>query len=78
VTLQVDYGAADLLVFGAKARRVDSARFRVGRSRRSGRRTERLTIRNSTARKRTYYVAARSDPRARRLDAGYTLSLRRL
>ena len=78
VTLQVDYGAADLLVFGSKARRVDSARYRVARSRRSGRRTERLTIRNSTARKRTYYVAARSDPRARRLDAGYTLSLRRL
>jgi hypothetical protein len=49
---------------------------RLARSRRAGRRTDRLTIRNRAGRRRTFLVGV-APGRGRRLDAGYVLRVAR-
>jgi hypothetical protein len=51
---------------------------RLATSRRKGRRTERITLRNRTSRTRTFYVALGTQRGARALDAGYRLTIKRL
>ncbi len=50
---------------------------RLATSRRKGKRTERITVRNRTSKTRTYYVALATQSNARALDAGYRLTIRR-
>ena len=51
---------------------------RLATSRRKGKRTERITLRNRTSRTRTFYVALGAQSGARALDAGYRLTIERL
>jgi hypothetical protein len=51
---------------------------RLATSRRKGKRTERITLRNGTGRTRTFYVALGAQSGARVLDAGYRLTVKRL
>ncbi len=51
---------------------------RLATSRRKGKRTERITLRNRTGRTRTFYVALGAQSGARALDAGYRLTIKRL
>jgi len=50
---------------------------RLATSRRKGKRTERITLRNHSRRARTFYVAIGPQSGGRSLDAGYRLTIRR-
>jgi hypothetical protein len=77
VTARVAFGDVDLALFSGTARStVDRAR-RVRVSRKRGKATEALTIRNRTGRSRTYYLHLQVASAARTLDAGYLLTVRR-
>jgi len=60
-----------LRVFRRKAKSLGAKA--LGRSARRGRRTERITLRNRSARARVYYVAISVQENVRDLDAAYTL-----
>jgi hypothetical protein len=60
-----------LTAYRGSAKRIDSRPLK--RSARRGRRTERLTIRNTSRRMRTFYIAVRVQRGIRDLDAGYAL-----
>jgi hypothetical protein len=64
-------------VFNGKARGVGRARP-VGRSARSGRRTDRVTVRNRGRKTTTFYAAVgfRRDKRLKLLNAAYTLRVK--
>jgi hypothetical protein len=69
------FGDPDLYVFGARARTVLRSQGMLARSRRNGRRPERITLRNPTRRAQSRFVVLGIDRRARSLDAGYTLRI---
>ena len=50
---------------------------RLATSRRKGKRTERITLRNRSGRTRTFFVAVGPQSGGRSLDAGYRLTIRR-
>ncbi|HVL96992.1 MAG TPA: S8 family serine peptidase [Solirubrobacteraceae bacterium] len=77
ITVAPRYGDPDLEAYAGSARHVGSARGRVARSRRSGRRTETLRLVNRSRRTRTLYVRVYMAGRGNGLDAGYTLRVRR-
>ena len=84
ITATVVFGDPVLAVFssGTKSlakcnRRRCKSSPRLATSRRKGKRTERITLRNRTSRTRTYYVALATQSDARALDAGYRLTIRR-
>ena len=60
-----------LKIFRRNAKRLGSKPFRT--SAHKGRRTERITLRNTSRRARVYYVALRVQRPERDLDAAYTL-----
>jgi hypothetical protein len=72
VTAKPTYGHITLRAFSPKARRLSQRRYQIGLSARPGGRTERLTIANSSARARTFYVSLEVAS-GNRLDAGYVL-----
>jgi subtilisin family serine protease len=69
------FGNPVLLGYRGNARSVNSRRLAL--SRHSGRRTERITLRNRGRRAKTFYVVVGVQRDARTLDAGYALTLRR-
>jgi hypothetical protein len=75
--LEPSVGDPDLFVFGAKARSVHTVRS-VGRSTRSGKRTDRVTVRNRGRKTTTFYavVGFRHGKRLSLLNASYTLRAR--
>jgi subtilisin family serine protease len=71
------FGNADLEVLRPGAKSFADQGVVVGRSRRNGRATDRVTITNRGRRARVAYVHAYIDRRAKSLDAGYVLTVRR-
>ena len=72
----VRYRDPDLAVVPGTAKRLYRSRL-LGRSRRSGSRTETVTLRNPARRARSVYVAAYVHAGGRSLDAAYDLVIRR-
>lgn len=71
-------GDADLQVYDATADYIGQPGERIGVSRRSGSRTEKVTIRNRTGRARTAYVVAEVGQRATVAEAPYRLEVTRM
>jgi hypothetical protein len=71
-------GDADLAVFDRKAKSTSSRTHRIGRSHRTGLRTERVTVLNKKNQAVTVYAEATVDPSAPGLDAAYEMTIRRL
>jgi len=69
-------GNADLAAYTGRARSLRDARRRTSRARRSGQRTDRVTLVNGSRRARTVYVAA-TVARGGDLDVTYTLTVGR-
>ena len=61
-----------LYVYRRKAKRLSQKPYHKAAHKKRGR-TERITLRNTGKREKTYYVAVRVQPGASDLDAGYTL-----
>lgn len=61
-----------LYVYRRKAKRLSQKPYKKASHKRRGK-TERITLRNSGKREKTFYVAIRVQPGARDLDAGYAL-----
>jgi hypothetical protein len=70
------FGDVVLAAYAGGTRSIEDARP-LARSRRRGERTERIAVVNPGPRRRAYFVAVTIQARARSLDAGYTLSIRR-
>jgi hypothetical protein len=77
VRVRPAFGDPDLYVFSTAAATVVRSRGLVASSRRSGRRTDAVVLANPGGRARTRFVAVGLDRRARSLDAGYALAIRR-
>jgi hypothetical protein len=77
VTLRVSTGDADVALYSPRARGTSDRRARLRVSRRRGAATDAITIRNASRRARTYFVHAHVSAAADRLDARYTLTVRR-
>jgi hypothetical protein len=77
ISVRPAYGDADLAVYDRGARSIADARRRLRRSRRRGRRTDAVTVRNATRRARGAFVRVYVDRGARALDARYRLTVRR-
>jgi Subtilase family len=75
VSARPQFGDPVLAGFAPGTRSLRSRRLAT--SRRTGRRTERITLRNRSGRARTYFVAVGVQRGGRSLDAGYRLTLRR-
>lgn len=76
ITVRPRGGDPDLAVVPGTAKRLYRSRL-LGRSRRSGTRTETVTLRNPARRARSVYVAAYVHAGGRSLDAAYDLTIRR-
>ena len=72
------FGDPVLAGFSSGTKRLASCRAALDCSRRKGKRTERVTLRNRSGRTRTFYVALGVQSGARALDAGYRLTVKRL
>jgi len=72
------FGDPVLAGFSSGTKRLTSCRAALDCSRRKGKRTERITLRNRSGRTRTFYVALGVQSSARALDAGYRLTVKRL
>jgi hypothetical protein len=70
------FGDPDLEVYDGAAKHVATKRHRVVRSRRHGRRSEYVTVRNRGGTTRTAYVRVFTSGRGSGLDAAYTLTVR--
>ncbi len=77
VSVTPRFGGTDIAAFRSNAPAIDERRGRIGTSRRTGRKTDRLTLRNRGRRKRSVYVSVTVDRRRGELDAGYGLVVRR-
>ena len=78
ITLKPRFGDADLAAFTRSAKSTSDDEQIIGRSRRNGRRTDSLALRNPSRRSRTAFMVAYIDSDARALDARYDLSVRRV
>jgi hypothetical protein len=76
VTVRSRGGDPDLAVVPGTAKRLYRSRL-VARSRKSGRRTDAVTLRNSARRARSVYVAVYVHEGSNSLDAAYDLTIRR-
>ena len=72
------FGDPVLAGFSSGTKSLTSCRAAIDCSRRKGKRTERITLRNRSGRTRTFYVALGVQSSARALDAGYRLTVKRL
>jgi subtilase family protein len=72
------FGDPVLAGFSSGTKSLTSCRAAIDCSRRKGKRTERITLRNRSGRTRTFYVALGVQSGARALDAGYRLTVKRL
>lgn len=75
VSAEPSFGNPELAGYKGGARSLGSRR--LARSRRSGERTERITLRNRSRGKRTFYIALTVQGDASSLDVGYRLTVRR-
>jgi hypothetical protein len=78
ISVKPRFGDVDLRVYSSSADTIAQTRRIVARSRRTGTRTDSVTLRNATRRKRTYYVRASYSSKGDSLNAAYTLTVRRL
>ena len=78
IRLRPSFGNPDLYVFRGSARSIDERRNIVARSRRPGRTTDAVTIRNPGRGARRFYVAIGLGESGRALNASYRLQLQRL
>ena len=78
VTLKPRFGDADLAAFTRSATSTADDEQIIGRSRRNGRRTDSLVLRNPSRRSRAAFLVAYIDENARALDSRYDLSVRRV
>ena len=76
ISLTPKFGGADLAVYSTGAKSGRGSRYRVAYSKKSGIRADRVTVKNSLAKPRSYYVVV-SDNDAKLLNAEYTLRLER-
>lgn len=77
VTLTPRFGNPDLAVFTRAATSTADDEQLIGRSRRRGKRKERLTLRNPSRRRRSAYVVVYIGQRTRALDSRYELRVQR-
>lgn len=77
ITVKPRFGNPDLVVLSRKADSISERRSRVARSRHTGQRVDRVTIRNGSRRARSFFIAVPIDRRGTSLDAAYDLSVRR-
>jgi hypothetical protein len=77
VSVKPRSGATDVAAHNASARAIDESRNLLARSRRSGRRTDTLNLRNRSRRTRTVYVSVAVDRNRGNLNAVYSLVVRR-
>ncbi len=77
VTLRPRFGNPDLAAFTRSASSTADDEQLIGRSRRSGRRKDTLTLRNPSRRKRSAYLVVYIAQRTRTLDARYELRVQR-
>ncbi len=78
VSLKPRFGDADLAAFTRSATSTADDEQIIGRSRRSGRRRDSLTLRNPSRRSRSAFIVAYIDEGTRALDSRYDLSVRRV
>ena len=77
VTLKPRFGNPDLAVFTRAATSTADDEQLIGRSRRTGKRTDALTLRNPSRRKRSAYLVVYIGDRTRTLDSRYVLRVGR-
>jgi len=77
ISVSQRFGDADLAAFTRAARSTGDDEQLIGRSRRKGSRKDSLSLVNPSRRERLAYVEVYIDEKARGLDAGYELSVRR-
>ena len=77
VTLTPRFGNPDLAAFTRAAASTADDEQLIGRSRRSGKRRDTLTLRNPSRRKRSAYLVVYIDQRTRTLDSRYELRVQR-
>jgi hypothetical protein len=68
----VRYGDVQLSAFKREAISINDSKRRVANAKRAGKVTERITVRNGSSARRSFYVVVRPQG-TRSLDAGYTL-----
>ncbi len=76
ITLTPKFGGVDLTVYTSSTKSATGSRYRVAYSKKSGTRADRVTVKNSLAKPRSYYVVV-SDNDAKLLNSEYTLRLAR-
>jgi Subtilase family len=77
VTLRPRFGNPDLAAFTRSATSTGDDEQLIGRSRRTGKRRDTLTLRNPSRRRRSAYIVAYIDDRTRTLDSRYELRVQR-
>ena len=77
VGLKPRFGNPDLAAFTRSATSTGDDEQLIGRSRRSGKRNDTLTLRNPSRRKRSAYIVVYIDRRTRTLDSRYELRVQR-
>ena len=76
ISLTPKFGSVDLAVYSSSAKSASGSRYRVAYSKKSGTAVERVTVRNSAATAKSFYVVI-SDNDTKLLNAEYTLRLGR-
>ena len=76
-TIKPSFGNPDLAGFDGSARSLDDTDQLLDQSRRSGRLSDTIRLRNPTRRAQEGYIVVYIDTRERTLDAGYRLTIRR-
>ena len=77
VSINPRFGNPDLAAFTRSASSTDDDEQLIGRSRRTGKRKDTLTLRNPSRRKRSAYIVVYIDRRTRTLDSRYELRVQR-
>lgn len=76
ISLTPKFGGADLEVYSTGTKSARGSRYRVAYSKKSGTRADRVTVKNSLTKPRSYYVVV-SDTDAKLLNSEYTLRVAR-
>ena len=76
ISLTPKFGSVDLAVYSSSAKSASGSRYRVAYSKKSGTAVERVTVRNSAATAKSFYLVI-SDNDTKLLNAEYTLRLGR-
>ena len=76
ISLTPKFGSVDLAVYSSSAKSASGSRYRVAYSKKSGTAVERVTVRNSAATAKSFYLVV-SDNDTKLLNAEYTLRVGR-